>query len=187
MRKATRIAQWLVVSILICLAATPSYYYVTSIRPTLRLAESTLKEARAEQPEPPDVLLELIRISQGDGLAFAVARTLALAPRDPVCPNGFGWHGCIVVLTKAFQWRFSERELLLLWHQLGRFGTVKQGARAGALERFGKTPSDLSVTQLAELVALNRVPLEQTQRVGARSQWLLEQLGREQASSKHHN
>ena len=95
-------------------------------------------------------------VSGGSTLTMQVARIL-----EPPKSRGIGTKLFQMMRAVQLEERYSKDEILSLYLTLAPFGGNLEGVRAASLSYFGKTPSQIDLSEAALLVALPQSPVKQ--------------------------
>jgi len=177
MRRAVRVA----ILMLVVLLALPfigfGIYDLAAFQSRRTLIEQIVSAASPDERNPSPALKRLVQISMHNRTEVFTARILIQDLKIPLITHGMlGWHATNALWSKLVAFHMSEEEQVTLIISRSYMGNSRYGYFAESTSRFGHPLSELSLEELATLVAISHAPslyLSSTERLNARKEWLI--------------
>jgi hypothetical protein len=175
MNRLAKLSALVVGSLLVASLAAVAWFDIAFVRPMASKARALLAQASTAEREPPLDLVRLLAASDGgkERRSVLVRRLLYL---DPPQVNGLRTTQRQLVelgATALIGWRLNEHEITSTRLVSAYLGAGVVGFEHAAAARFNVPLERLSRDQLAELVALERAPTADAERIKRIKQHLL--------------
>lgn len=180
MRRAVRMATFILVFLLVLPFIGFGVYDLVAFQSRREAIDQILSTAAPGESTPSPTLMRLIQISAHNRTAAFTARILIQDMKVPSTTHGMlGWH-----TTNALWWglvaiHMSEEEQVTLIASRSYMGNHRYGLSVESRARFGRPLNELSLEEMATLVAISSAPslyLSSPERLNTRKEWLIQEF-----------
>ncbi len=187
MRRAVRVTIFILVSLLVAPFIGFGVYDLVAFQSRRETIDLMLSTAAPDERVPTSILKRLINISSHNRTAVFTARILIGDLKVPLTTHGMlGWH-----TTNALWWglvtlHMSEEEQVTIIASRSYMGNNRYGFSNEARARFERPLNELSLEEMATLVAISSAPslyLSSPERLSTRKEWLIQEFQNERSDT----
>ena len=138
-------------------------YDLTQFQPRRSEISTILRQAAPQDRHPPEQVVRMLQASeQRNGPSVYAARLLG-QELNAISPQGsmLGWHINSAIWWSLVRFHLSEEEQITAFLSLAPTGADRKGFTTTALALYQRQPAELSLAEVATIMALIRQPSAQ--------------------------